>query len=472
MKFTAITKLILPATALTGAALLLVPVEPAVGYSTLGGSLGYTQRDFRVYNNFPDAASNNNNTPDANFPGYQGCFIAFWKGAVEWASELHGGDGNGDPAQNGGLGSGGANFDPFFAGETSNTGGTNDNVVSSVTSCSSGVLAYCETPISNGWRIRMCESWTWADGPGTSTGGGMDIQGIFCHEYGHALGLGHSTVGSATMYPSASGNGVPARTIAADDSAGVQFIYGVRANNKPKITSLGIGNGNITVYGSGFTGSGNQVWFTPANVTGTSGNPIIQVTNLSSDGTSISCAIPNNAGPGNVMVRTSGTGHDDMSNAWPTDLADNGGGNGGGGCDTPSNYCSSTPNSANIFGAYMDYTGSASYGANDLTLECYGAVPNQFGIFYYGPNQISTSFGNGIRCVGAGFQGTFRLPVITTDSFGDASYALDYNQPPMDSGNGIIVDGMEYNFQFWFRDPSAGGSSFNLSDGLNVVFCP
>ena len=37
MKLTALTKLLLPATALTGAALLLVPVEPAVGYSTLLG---------------------------------------------------------------------------------------------------------------------------------------------------------------------------------------------------------------------------------------------------------------------------------------------------------------------------------------------------------------------------------------------------------------------------------------------------
>ena len=467
MKITAITKLLLPATALTGAALLLVPVEPAVGYSTIGGSLGYTQRDFRVYNNFPDSQSNNNTTPDPNFPGYTGCFLAFWKGAIEWASEPHGGSGS--------LGSGGANFDPFFAGETNNSGGTNDNIVSSVSSCSSGVLAYCETPISNGWRIRMCESWTWADGPTTSIGNAMDIQGIFCHEYGHALGLGHSTVGSATMYPSASGNGTPARSIAADDSAGVQFIYGVRAANKPKITSLGIGNGNITVNGSGFSNNGNQVWFTPANPTGTSGNPIIQVTNLSSssNGTSITCAIPNGAGPGNVMVRTNGTGNDDMSNAWPTDLADNGGGGGGpDDCEAPTNYCSSTPNSANIFGAFMGYSGSTSYAANDLTLECYGAVPNAFGIFYYGPNQISTSFGNGIRCVGAGFQGTFRLPVITTDSFGDASYDLDYNAPPASSGNGIIVDGLEYNFQFWFRDPQAGGSNFNLSDGLHVVFCP
>ena len=41
----------------------------------------------------------------------------------------------------------------------------------------------------------------------------------------------------------------------------------------------------------------------------------------------------------------------------------------------------------------------------------------------------------------------------------------------MNAGNGIIVDGMEYNFQFWFRDPGVG-ANFNLSDGLNVIFCP
>jgi hypothetical protein len=301
----------------------------------------------------------------------------------------------------------------------------------------------------------------------------MCLQGIFCHEYGHALGLGHSTVGGTTMYASVSGNGISTRSIQADDIAGVKSIYGPRAASKPKITEIGITGNSMVVTGSGFTSSGNQVWFTSASSTNSGGNPIVSVTGLSSNngGTTIAVTIPSNAGPGNVMVKTSGNSHDDMSNAWPTDLGDNGGG-GGGGCDSPTNYCSTTANSANFFGAVMGFSGTASYSANDLTLECYGAVPHQFGIFYYGPAQISAPFGNGIRCVGAGFQGTFRLPVLMTDSFGDASYTLDYNQAPMDSGNGIIVDGMEYNFQFWFRDPPAGGSNFNLSDGLNVVFCP
>jgi hypothetical protein len=156
---------------------------------------------------------------------------------------------------------------------------------------------------------------------------------------------------------------------------------------------------------------------------------------------------------------------------WGTHMAqlDHGSGTGGG-CETPANYCSTMPNSAG-WGATMGYSGTASFSANDLTLECYGAVPNQFGIFYYGPNQILAPFGNGFRCVGGGFLGTFRLPVTMTDPFGDAFCALDYSQAPMNSGNGVIVDGMEFNFQFWFRDPGTG-SNFNLSDGLNIVFCP
>jgi hypothetical protein len=465
MKPQAISKLLLPAAALVGAALLLLPMEHAAGFSTLGGELGFTQRDVRVFNNFEDFHADNNTTADPNFPGYTGCFLAFWKASAEWASELHGGNGDGDTSQSSDLGSGGANFDAFWAGAANGVGGSNDNIISGVSGCESGVLAYCEIPISDGWRIRFCEEWQWDDGPGAPLNVRMDLQGVGCHEYGHALGLGHSDDSSATMYPSINFDGVLERSIAPDDIAGVQFVYGARDANKPKITGVTVVGNTMTIAGSGFTSTDNQVWFTQADVTSTSGAPKITVSNLSSDGSSISVSIPSAVGPGNVMVKTSGNANADISNAWPTNAS------GGGGCDAPTNYCSSTPNSGSIFGAVMGFSGTASYLSNDLVLECYGAVPNQYGIFYYGPNQISTPFGNGLRCVGAGLLGTFRLPVIQTNSFGDASYALDYSQPPMNGGNGIIVDGMEYNFQFWFRDPGVG-ANFNLSDGLNVIFCP
>ena len=63
--------------------------------------------------------------------------------------------------------------------------------------------------------------------------GGFYIEDIAAHEFGHALGLGHSTSASATMYPSASACNTANRTLDADDLAGVLAIYGPRTVNVP-----------------------------------------------------------------------------------------------------------------------------------------------------------------------------------------------------------------------------------------------
>jgi hypothetical protein len=49
---------------------------------------------------------------------------------------------------------------------------------------------------------------------------------------------------------------------------------------------------------------------------------------------------------------------------------------------------------------------------------------------------------------------------------------LDLSSPPFSSGPGAVTSGDERNFQFWYRDPAGGPSGFNLSDGLQVNFCP
>ena len=141
-------------------------------------------------------------------------------------------------------------------------------------------------------------------------------------------------------------------------------------------------------------------------------------------------------------------------------------------CST-SNYCQTAPNSSSS-GALISNSGTTSVVANDLVLETIGAVPGQFGLFYYGPNQIQVPFGDGFRCVGAGGLGTFRLnPPGMIDPFGDLSRALDLTQPPASAGPGMIGAGEEWNFQFWYRDPTGpGGTGFNFSDGLSVHFCP
>ncbi len=140
--------------------------------------------------------------------------------------------------------------------------------------------------------------------------------------------------------------------------------------------------------------------------------------------------------------------------------------------DPPVTYCDGYPNSAGP-GASMGYSGSTSIAAGDLTLMAVGAIPGQFGLFYYGPAQISVPFGEGLRCVGSGGVGVFRiLPPLTADSWGMYQLTLDYNAPPLNSGAGEITPGSEWNFQMWYRDPAGGPFGFNYSDGLHVEFCP
>ena len=55
--------------------------------------------------------------------------------------------------------------------------------------------------------------------------GEYDIDGIMVHEVGHVIGLGHSNVSGATMYPSVSSCNFNNRTLEADDIAGKNVLY-------------------------------------------------------------------------------------------------------------------------------------------------------------------------------------------------------------------------------------------------------
>ena len=238
-------------------ALAFVRPPAAPAYSLVGDALGLHQRDVRVFDNFTDVSANDNTTPHPSFPGYTGAELALWKASVEWGSELHG-DGQGDPHQPGGLGSGGANFDPSWQGNADDADTKDGNVHSAVSGADGGLLAYCETPIADGWRIRYYETWTWDDGPGTSVVG-SDLQGVATHEYGHALGLGHSGASGATMSATVAGNGVAQRSIEADDRAGLQAIYGVASAIKPRITGITIQGSALEIQGENFSATSSSI---------------------------------------------------------------------------------------------------------------------------------------------------------------------------------------------------------------------
>ncbi|MFT7486415.1 MAG: hypothetical protein ACI9F9_002270, partial [Candidatus Paceibacteria bacterium] len=443
-----ISQVILQGVALSLGAALMLPAQNASAWSLLGLKLGLNQRDFRIFNNFTDSVANNNQTPDASFPGHQGAVMSIWKGCIEWGSELHG-DGSGDPHQSGGLGSGGANFDASFQGEATEVGDANDNIHSEISGSSGGVLAFTEGSGGSGWRVRYYSSWTWDDGPTASVPSGrIDLQGVACHEYGHALGMGHSNVSGATMRPSISGTGVSARSIHSDDIAGVQANYNVKDGGKPHITSINIAAGVIQITGNNFDATGNQIWFT-RGAPGGDGTPI-KVTNLDSNGSFLSTPVPAGAGAGDVLVQRDGTVGKFLSNAFPVDLVTTPA------CTAPVNYCSSLPNSGSA-GAQITSSNDSSLSVNNFELVAFGLPAGKPGLFFYGPNQTSAVFGEGMLCIAGSIQ---RLPIQVTDGLGTALLTLDFSSPPFDSGAGQAIDGGTLNFQFWFRDPTFGPSGF------------
>lgn len=92
----------------------------------------------------------------------------------------------------------------------------------------------------------------------------FDLESVCVHEFGHALGLGHSVVAGATMFATVTAGSITNRTLSADDIAGVQALYGVQATGSPTIASITPGSGwigggdRVTVTGNNFSGQDPQ----------------------------------------------------------------------------------------------------------------------------------------------------------------------------------------------------------------------
>ncbi len=152
----------------------------------------------------------------------------------------------------------GADFRFSYAGMTAVNAVADDGVNAVIfrpTSCpyAAGCLAACTLHASGG-VIHGFDIEFFASANGSSTpllwsalGPGVlrrDIWGFAAHEFGHALGLGHSAVSAATM--AQNGAGYIQRSLDADDLAGAQALYGVRAAGSPGaiVQSVGLGCGS------------------------------------------------------------------------------------------------------------------------------------------------------------------------------------------------------------------------------------
>jgi hypothetical protein len=432
-----------------------------LAFNVSGGSLSLDQRDVRVFNNFTAPTANNNTVADPNWPGYDGAELAIWKAASEWGSALHGGNGAGDPQQS--VGSGGANFDFSWQGNATDVGSVDDNVHSQLSGSSGGILAFTEGPVSDGWRTRYYENWQWEDGPGNVTSG-LDLQGLATYQCGIALGLSSTTVPGATMVSQLTGTGVHQRSIEADDIAGVQFVYGAASASKPTIASVSVSSGNVTILGSNFSTSNNEVWFTQAGAGGT-GDPI-KVTGVTSNGTTITVAIPGTAGKGDLLVRNDGTSHANLSNAWPFDPN----------ASPPScgaiAYCTAKL-STNQCLPTIGYGGVPSHLAATLfTITTLGMESGVSAINFFGTTgQAAVPFQGGLLCAASPI---YRLGGKFTGGTGPCTGSISYTlQNVIDNvaGGSTVVIGGTVNIQTWGRDlGDPFGSS--LSDALEITVCP
>jgi len=127
-----------------------------------------------------------------------------------------------------------------LGGSTTKSGARNDgtNVVSwsKLGGTTLGVTNYTTTDqsqsqVCNGSLIyrfqevdvRFNNAFKWQSSSGCS--GGYDLAGVSTHEFGHAVGLGHTNVQGATMYPSVAACDFSVSSLASDDRDGYSAIY-------------------------------------------------------------------------------------------------------------------------------------------------------------------------------------------------------------------------------------------------------
>jgi hypothetical protein len=438
-------------------------------FSLIGGNLGIAtggngyQRDVRIFNNAADAAANDNQVAEANHPGALGAALSVWKASQAWNSDTI------EAVRN---------FDYDWQ-DTNTSSAPNQNTVSWGSSgCGGGVLAYTETPISDGWRILNCESWVWSDGPGNPTFNQFDIQGVDAHELGHALGLGHSTfncgncnntaTGAASMCSFICNNGTTERTLSSDDQNGLNAVYGAIPANKPLITALSgstsIG-GTLVISGSNFAPTVN-VKFTAGTSTNTGAIPGV-VTGVSTTGNQLSVTVPAGALDGNVFVWD--TTNSRLSNGFPIDIGT------GPTCPIPTVYCTAKINSQFCAPA-IGFSGTPSFSAGSgFFVTASQMLNNKNGLLFYSLAPAALPFQGSFLCAQPPIKRTSVQNSAGNAGSPDCSgtYSFDFNAYVALGTDPNLLPSSDVYAQYWARDPAdLSGFATSLSDALQFNLCP
>ncbi|KAF8729500.1 hypothetical protein HU200_017438 [Digitaria exilis] len=100
-----------------------------------------------------------------------------------------------------------------------------------------GTLAHAFSPTDGRFHLDAAEAWVAGAGDddvsrSLSSTGAVDLESVAVHEIGHLLGLGHSSVPEAIMYPTIR-TGTRKVELEEDDVQGIQSLYGSNPNFTP-----------------------------------------------------------------------------------------------------------------------------------------------------------------------------------------------------------------------------------------------
>ncbi|OEL20950.1 Metalloendoproteinase 2-MMP [Dichanthelium oligosanthes] len=115
-----------------------------------------------------------------------------------------------------------------------------------------GTLAHAFSPTDGRFHLDAAEAWVaGGDVSRSSSPGAVDLESVAVHEIGHLLGLGHSSVPEAIMYPTIR-TGTRKVELEADDVQGIQSLYGSNPNFTPTSPATSSREMDSSGAGAGF----------------------------------------------------------------------------------------------------------------------------------------------------------------------------------------------------------------------------